>query len=183
MLPGDLVIFPDGLPVGVCISRCRLYLIVRVRLEYNQVLDITCPTVARVAGIKSFSIDGSVVLKPTHPSQPRFERILMSMTTKRGGAGTSTSYSTERHGRDICCIYWNTFLMSQAWSVQRVTGIFQLSGLEYLSWYAEGQQIRTSRGNCVLSQKIIIASTAPVLFPGPLRHSMCRLDQPLLTHR
>jgi len=63
MLPGDLVIFPDGLPVRVCISRCRLYLIVRVRLEYDQVLDVTRPIVAMVAGIKPFSIDGSVVLK------------------------------------------------------------------------------------------------------------------------
>jgi len=54
MLQGDLVVFLDGPSASVSVSRCRLYLIMRVHPECNLVL---------VTMIKPFSIDGSVVSK------------------------------------------------------------------------------------------------------------------------
>ena len=63
MLRGDLVMFLDGLSASVSVSRCRLYLIMRVHPECNLVLDITCRATENVTMIKPFPIYGSVVSK------------------------------------------------------------------------------------------------------------------------
>jgi len=63
MLQGDLVVFLDGPSVSVSVSRCRLYLIMRVHLECNLVMDITCQATENVTMIKPSPIYGLVVSK------------------------------------------------------------------------------------------------------------------------